>query len=343
MNKINYYLRNTKFVSDFYKIRKTNKYKIIVLTIIFLLFILLFLVLLFINPFNPKQTIITSTQKVIETNLLPLCVGIISGIALSTSGCAMQGITRNSLAGPTTLGFLPIATLGLFVVQILHLQTQTYLLYIFSFLFSLIALLINFLSMSNNQSNANNYKMILIGLVFGALITSVNAILASKFVSITESVKLWLGTTNITYFLGNFKWEKFIYSAPLIVISFFVVMINAKKLNIIESDPILAKSLGINLKKIYWIIGIASIILTIASINLIGSVVIIGIVMPHLARGLLNSKNYNLVIPVSSIMTSSILMIALYINNVYQFGLNLYAVIISTPIFLYLIFFRKKR
>lgn len=342
MNKLNFQIRNTKFALAVSKARKTKAYKIIVGAIILFVFIIAFLTMLFINPNKPSTTILNNPQLVIQLNLLPMLVGLVSGIALASAGCAMQGITRNSLAGPTTLGFMPIATMGLFVVKAIGLEKQTYMLYIFAFGFSLIGLFINYIGIRNSFKSGANFKIILVGLIFGALITSLNAILVAYLPQINESVQLWLGSTSITYNLGNFRWEKFIYSAPLILVAFLVVMSCSKKLNIIESDVNLAITLGININRLYWILGIASVVLTIAAINLVGSVVIIGIVMPHLVRYLLNTRDYHQVTFYSSIMTGMVLMIAMYINTTYNLGLNLYAVLISAPIFLYLIFFRGK-
>lgn len=336
-----YKLKNKKFIDNYLYFKKTKKYKIIVLSIIFLLFFSAFFSMLFIDVLNPKNNILTSPLYVINKNSLPLLVGIFSGIALSTAGCAMQGITRNSLAGPTTLGFLPIATLGIFVVHAIGMSNKTFLLYITSFLFSILALIINFISF--RKGNSKTTKIILVGIVFGSLITSVNGILASKFIAINSSVQMWLGSTGLTYYLGNQRWEKFFYSSILIFIGFIIIQFNSKKLNIYESDPSLAISLGINVNKLYWIISIASILLSIASINLVGSIVIIGIVIPHLTRYLLSTKNYYLIIPISGIITGLIISFSIYMNALYDVGTNFYSSIISAPIFIYLIFFRKSK
>ena len=87
--------------------------------------------------------------------------------------------------------------------------------------------------------------------------------------------------------------------------------------------------------------GIASVLLTISAVNLVGSLVIIGIVIPHLTRMILGTKNYYMVTPVSGILTGTIIMIAMYINSIAGLGLNLYAVIISVPIFIYMIMKRN--
>lgn len=248
-------------------------------------------------------------------------------------------MSRNSLAGPTTLGFIPIATLGIFVVEVANLTKYTYLFYLFAFLFSLIALFVNFISIKYDK---DSYKLVLVGLIFGAFISSLTAILQSYFSLSFGNVNIWIGQTQINYFLGSFKYERLIYSSIITLIGFVLVITHSKKLNIIESNLTLAMSLGINVRKVYWIMGLASILLTISAVNLIGSLVIIGIVMPHLARLILGTRNYYIVTPVSGFLTGTTIMIAMYINAIYNFGLNLYAVIVALPIFVYMMFVRKK-
>ncbi|MEG2232733.1 MAG: iron chelate uptake ABC transporter family permease subunit [Bacilli bacterium] len=47
---------------------------------------------------------------------------------------------------------------------------------------------------------------------------------------------------------------------------------------------------------------------TSSSVLLIGSVVIIGIVMPHLTRIILKTRNYKLVTPISGLLSSIVIM-----------------------------------
>lgn len=339
MNRLIYKIEQSKFIKWNKKIRKTNKYKVIAIAIIFLIFVSIFIGLLCSYPYSSNTNIFNDPYKVIDKNLLPLLVGFLSGFSLSVAGCAMQGVLRNSLAGPTTLGFIPIATLGIFVVEVANLTKYTYLFYLFAFLFSLIALFVNFISIKYDK---DSYKLVLVGLIFGAFISSLTAILQSYFSLSFGNVNIWIGQTQINYFLGSFKYERLIYSSIITFIGFVLVITHSKKLNIIESNLTLAMSLGINVRKVYWIMGLASILLTISAVNLIGSLVIIGIVMPHLARLILGTRNYYIVTPVSGFLTGTTIMIAMYINAIYNFGLNLYAVIVALPIFVYMMFVRKK-
>lgn len=338
MKELKYQLYKKTFIAKINQTRKTKKYKILIFSFLFIISICSFLTMLFINPYNPKETIINSPQVVLNENLLFLLVGLVSGFGLSVAGASMQGITRNPLSGPTTLGFIPIASLGILVIDITRIKGQTYLYYIIPIVFSLLALLINFISL---RSNSKSYKVVLIGLIFGAFITGISSILASIYKLNFEIVNIWIGQSNFSYTSGNFKWEKFIYSSILIFLAFGVILAYSKKINIIENNVTLAKSLGINIKKIYWIIGLCSVVITVSVINLIGTIVLIGIIIPHLTRYLLNTKNYYIITPMSGFLCGNIISMSMYINKIYGYGINLYTVVLSVPLFIYLIFFRK--
>lgn len=338
MKNLIYKIEQTKFINKIRSARTTWKYKLAIIIAAVLIFFSIFIGLLLKYPFNNTTNIFNDPFRVIDTNLLPLLVGFVSGFALSVAGSAMQGVSRNSLAGPTTLGFMPVATLGIFLVQVLDLKNITIMFYLFSFIASFIALGVNFLTI---RKNSNGYKMVLVGLIFGAFISSFTAIIQTLFTTQFEVVNIWIGQTQLNYFLGSFKYERLIYSTVFTLIGFVLVIVYSKKLNIIENNLTLALSLGINVKRVYWIMGIASVLLTISAVNLVGSLVIIGIVIPHLTRMILGTKNYYMVTPVSGILTGTIIMIAMYINSIAGLGLNLYAVIISVPIFIYMIMKRN--
>lgn len=339
MNKLIFKIEQTKFLNKIKNARTSWKYKLTIIIVTLLIFFSIFIALLLKYPFSGSTNIFNDPKKVIDTNLLPLLVGFVSGFSLSVAGCAMQGVSRNSLSGPTTLGFMPIATLGIFVVQVLNLKNITFLFYLFAFITSFIALAVNFLTI---RKDSNSYKTVLVGLIFGAFVSSLIAILQTFFTTQFEVVNIWIGQTQLNYYLGSFKYERLIYSTIFTFIGFMLIIFYSKKLNIIENNLTLALSLGINIKVVYWIMGIASVLLTISAVNLVGSLVIIGIVIPHLTRMILGTKNYYMVTPMSGLITGTIVMIAMYVHSILGLGLNIYAVIISVPIFIYMILKRNK-
>lgn len=327
MTQFLYNLKAKKFLEVQYK----KKINISLYIFLGLFWLLLFFLFLFHNSYN-----FIPIDEVQSQTLLKTLVACFAGFGLSAAGASMQGITRNDLAGPTTLGLLPAATLGLIIYQLIGFN-GTYLIFIFGIVISFLVILINFISLKIKSYESNNYKSILIGFILGAGISSINVIISSVNPNVQEQIVAWLGSTTLGY-----TWEKFIYSAPLITIGIAILMFMTKKINIIEEDLSLASSLGIKIKRVYWIVASAMILITVSSVVLIGSVVIIGIVMPHLIRFIFRTRNYKVVIPMSGIITSMVLMFSIWMNTRYTIGLNLFAVVISTPLFLYLIFKRKK-
>ncbi|MEF9984781.1 MAG: iron chelate uptake ABC transporter family permease subunit [Malacoplasma sp.] len=320
--------KNKKFAH--LDLSRKNKNIILIGTILILFFILFFIFI-----FNNSYSFIPASQ-VVDQTLLRVLVSVFAGFALSVAGASMQGITRNYLSGPTTLGLLPAVTLGSIVFQAFNLH-GTYLIFIISILFSFVVMAINFISSKINYKDNNNFKPILVGLILGASISSVNIIIASTNSNINEQIISWLGSTT-----QGFSWDRFIYAGPLIIIGIFILLLMSSRLNIIEESPLLAKSLGINMNRTYWIVGIGTILVTSSSVLLIGSVVIIGIVMPHLTRIILKTRNYKLVTPISGLLSSIVIMFGMWINIRFTLGLNLFAVIVSLPVFLYMFLGNKK-
>lgn len=327
MNEFIIKFKNQKFIKINFNRKRTNK---ILIGLIISLFIFLFFIFIFNNSYN-----FIPSNKVLDETLLRVLVSVFAGFSLAIAGASMQGVTRNYLSGPTTLGLLPAVTLGSIIFQISNLNS-TYLVFIISIVFSFLVMAINFVSLKINYKDSNNFKPILIGLILGATISSVNIIIASTNNNINEQIINWIGSTT-----QNFSWNRFIFAAPLIGIGILILTSMSSRLNIIEENSALARSLGININSTYWIVGIGTILVTTSSVLLIGSVVIIGIVMPHITRFIFRSRNYKLIMPMSGLLSAIVIMFGMWINIRFTVGLNLFAVLLCLPTFLYL-FLRKK-
>lgn len=326
-NELQQKIKLENFKKKFVNYTNTSKYKVLCLLTTFLLFISFYFFTIIFNGIsfetNPDNWL--KYQSLIRTSS-----AAIVGFGLAVAGCGMQGVTRNDLSGPTTMGLLPAATFGIMVSQALGLN-QVYSIFIFGILFCSIVLLINFMTTKIKGYKSNNFKTILVGLILGALLTSLGILLKTIFPIITESIVMWIGSTSSTY-----TWERFSYAAPSILIGIFLIVLVQNKLNIIEKDVSLAISLGINIKLVYWIVGVACILISISSILLLGSVVIIGIVIPHICRMLLKTRDYKWLIPTSGFLTAFILEFAMLMNVMFQLGITLFTVVIFVPIFIFL-------
>lgn len=324
-------LNYKKFFSVPYK--SMNIYRSVCTTIFLLIFISLYVFTLFFTGISFK----TNISDWIEYNtLLRTTSALLVGFGLAVAGCGMQGVTRNELSGPTTLGLLPAASLGIIIAEAFKLK-EIYYVFIFGFIISFIAIGINFISLKIRAYNTNNFKSVLIGLILGALLSSIALIITTIFPYISEKVNFWIGSTST----NNYTWERFSYAAPFIVLGSIMIFSMQNKLNIIEKDISIAITLGINVKMVYWVIGTATILISISSVLLLGSIAIIGIVIPHVCRMLLKTKDYRWIMSVSGLMSATILMFAVLMDVMFQFGISLFTVITFVPIFI-LIMFKKK-
>lgn len=330
LEKENY--KNINWKKKFVNYTNTPNYRVICLLTIFLLFLFFYFFTVIFNGI----TFETDPNNWIKyQSLLRASSSAIVGFGLAVAGCGMQGVTRNDLSGPTTMGLLPAATFGIMVSQAIGLS-QVYSIYLFGIGFCFLILLINFATTKITGYNSNNFKTILVGLILGSLLTSLGILLKIIFPLITESIVMWIGGTS-----SNYTWERFYYAAPSILVGIFLIILVQNKLNIIEKDVSLAISLGINIKLVYWIVGIACVLISISSILLLGSVVVIGIVIPHICRMILRTRDYRWLIPTSGFLTAFILEFATLMNVMFQLGITLFTVVIFVPIFI-LLAIRKK-
>ncbi|MGL4617034.1 MAG: iron ABC transporter permease [Mycoplasmoidaceae bacterium] len=318
-------MKQNKNRFTFYKTLFNYK-KIIFLTAIVVSFITVFFICLFNNGLS-----FISPKDILNETLLKTLVGFSAGFSLAASGAAMQSVTRNELAGPTTLGFLPAASFGIILYKIMDFPSIP-LLILFAFVFALFILAVNFFVCKINKNDVKGYRVILIGVIIGALFSSVSIVLNTVIPKLNESLIPWLGQVSIDY-----NWEKASYTFPAMIIGVMIIMSISKKLNIVEKDPFLAKSLGINVDHIYWTSGIASVLITVSSVILVGSIAMIGIIVPHLIRMLFRTRNYSLITPLSGLLCGTITMVALMINSRWSVGPNLFATVLSAPVFVFLI------
>lgn len=212
---------------------------------------------------------------------------LVCGAGLVCSGFSLQSTTRNGLAGPSTLGIFPLAALGNILSQLITKSfSNIFIGYVFGIIFSLFALGINFLFIRISP-HKKTFKPIIFGFSLGAIITAVNILIANFNSSIVASPIQLLGSIGVYNSI-----ERFYIGTPIVFISTIILLCYAKKIQILDTDHYLAKSLGIDVNKVFWITSTCSIFIAISTTFLIGGLSLIAIVMPHLVRLLFKRTNY---------------------------------------------------
>jgi len=220
-----------------------------------------------------------------------LILAISVGGALSLSGTILQGIYRNPLVEPYTLGISGGAALGIAIAIVFGIDSVSYMvLPVFGFIGAIVTLfLVYFLSIRKGGLSINS--MLLIGVMVSFVASSAMMFLMS--ISTTDNIQrivFWvmgsLDESNILLIRIAF----FTAVSGLILTTFFAQPLNALRLGEVK-----AKHLGINTNVTIKLLFLVASLLTGVAVSVAGVIGFVGLVIPHLVR-LIIGNDYRIII-----------------------------------------------
>lgn len=230
------------------------------------------------------------------------------GAALSLAGAAFQGLLRNPLADPYTIGVSSGASLG--AVSVLYFQITlsflgSYTLPVIAILSGLFTMLIVFAVTHFSNRKLSIETIILAGIIVSSFIGAV--------ISLVISLSSQEDTRQILYWLmGNIGmrgWSHVKLIVPFFIIGAFLLIVRSRELNAFALGEESAEHIGVNVQrgKIYILIGAS--LLTGAAVSVSGSIGFVGLVIPHFIR-LLIGPNHRHVLPLSMLVGGGYLILA---------------------------------
>lgn len=239
--------------------------------------------------FSDKTSIEYMVMTKIRIPRLLLAIGV--GGALSLSGAILQGIYRNPLVEPYTLGISGGAALGVAIAIVFGLNTFSFLsLPLFGFMGALVTLfVVYFLSVKRGGLSINS--MLLIGVMVSFVASSAMMFLMS--ITTTDNLQgiiFWvMGSLDES---NNMLISIAFYSslAGLILTYFFAQPLNALRLGEVK-----AKHLGINTNITVKLLFFVASLLTGIAVSVAGVIGFVGLVIPHLVR-LVIGNDYRILI-----------------------------------------------
>ena len=232
-----------------------------------------------------------------------LILSISVGGALSLSGAILQGIYRNPLVEPYTLGISGGAALGIAIAIVFGIQTLSYLvLPVFGFIGAIVTLfLVYFLSIRKGGLSINS--MLLIGVMVSFVASSAMMFLMSITTTDNiQSIVFWvMGSLDESNVL-LIKIAFYTAVSGLILTTFF-----ARSLNALRLGEVKAKHLGINTNITIKLLFLVASLLTGVAVSVAGVIGFVGLVIPHLVR-LIIGNDYRIII-VSSFLGGAIFLI----------------------------------
>jgi len=287
----------------------------------------------------PLNVTVSDKVKVIvwDIRLPRIVLGVLAGAGLAFSGTAMQGIMRNPLVSPYTIGIASAAAFGASVAIILGaglIGSGKYIVITNAFIFALLnAVLVYGLA---RMRGMRSETLILAGIALMYLFSACTSVL--QYIATEEelhAVVHWLFGS-----LTGASWENIRVLLPVLVVCFLPLMKYSWDLNAMLAGDETAASLGVNVERVRTIILIFSTLPAATIICFTGIIGFVGLVAPHITRMLIGA-DHRFLLPFSSILGALLLLGADTVGRTaFQptvIPVGIVVSFIGVPFFLYLI------
>ena len=280
------------------------------------------------------QTWQAREQAVVLNVRLPrVAAAALVGAALSTAGCAYQGMFRNPMVSPDLLGASTGAGFGAALGILLGLSyglTTT-----LSFAFGLLAVILAYL-ISRVSRIQPTLAMVLAGVMISSLFTSG-----------TSFIKLVADTTDqlpaITYWLmgslTSVKARDVRFAFWPVAIGLIPLWLLRWRVNLLTVSEAEARSMGVDTARLRVAVVLCATLMTAGSVAISGMIGWVGLVIPHFGR-MIFGQDYRRLIPASSLLGAVFLMVVDNLARTIttsEVPLGILTSFVGAPVFLYLI------
>ncbi|MEK4082906.1 iron ABC transporter permease [Psychrobacillus sp. FSL K6-1415] len=265
------------------------------------------------------------------------------GASLAIAGAAFQGLLKNPLADPYTLGVSSGASVGavatlFFGISVPFLGIFT--LPVFSMIGALVTMLLVITFAKLVDRSMKMETIILTGIIFSSFLGSVISLMIALTGEELRQIIGWL--------LGSVSmrgWSFVQMALPFVVIGTILLWLNRRELNAMLFGEERAQHLGVNVKKRKMMILIGGSMLTGTAVAVSGTIGFVGLVVPHMTRLLFGSDNRH-VLPLSFINGAALLIICDLMSRTIisptELPIGVITAFIGAPVFAF-IFFRQRK
>ena len=260
---------------------------------------------------------------------------LLVGISLPISGFLMQELFKNPLADPSVLGITSMASLGvgvvIFLFSIIGLDqylNNPWITIIASFLGAITALLIVIVFSFRVKSAAS---LVILGFMISGLSGALIGMM--QYFAPSDKIKAFL----IWGFgsLSGLSWQQISIFALFVLSGIIVSLFSLRGITALLLGERYAQSLGINIKKLRFIILIATALLTASATAFAGPIGFIGLAIPHICRTLLKTGDMRVLY--RWIFVSGIFFMLLFsiLTEIFPFGtlpINIITALFGSPI-----------
>ncbi|PZE20378.1 FecCD family ABC transporter permease [Paenibacillus xerothermodurans] len=237
-----------------------------------------------------------ATEQIIWRVRLPrVLLGLLVGAALGVAGTAFQGVLRNPLADPFTLGVSSGAAVGaafliLFGLQFALFGAWTIPIVAFTTgAMSLVAVLL----LARTNGKLKMETVLLSGVVMHSFLGSFISLMVASSKGVVNEIVFWM--------MGSLSLRGWTYSLvllPYLAVGVVVLLTFGRAMNLFALGESQAAHLGVRVERTKLVVLTAATLITAAAVSVSGVVAFVGLIVPHLLR-ILMGPDYRLLLPLS--------------------------------------------
>ena len=258
--------------------------------------------------------------------------GILAGTNLALAGCILQGILRNPLADPGIIGVTAGAGLFAMAVMIILPEMSNFV-PLSAFAGAMLAVGIVFAL--SWERGVQPLRMILAGVAVAAFFGGAQTALMVFYSDRIQSAISWLA--------GGFQGASWLHVSmilPYTLLGVAAVFFISRWLNALQLGEDTARSIGIPVEKIRFLLLILAALLAASAVSVAGMLGFVGLVVPHMVR-LVTGSDFDYLLPCSAIwgaafvsLTDSAARLAL---SPVEVPVGVFMSFLGAPFFLYLL------
>ncbi|WP_456277014.1 FecCD family ABC transporter permease [Bacillus sp. AK128] len=319
--------------------------KVLMLLISLVIFCLAFILSLSLGqtpiPFHTTLNAIfhydeTVTEHVIVTTsrLSRAVIAAVIGSSLAIAGALMQALTRNPLAAPDIFG-INSGALFFIVLSATFFSVESLSGYMWiGFLGAGVAGVLVYFLGSLGRDGLSPIKIVLAGAAITALFVSFTQGLLVIDEQGIQSILFWLAGS-----VAGRDMDMLLPVLPFMLTATFIALFLGRSINVLLTGEDIAKSLGQRTVLLKLMIGIVVIFLAGGSVAVAGSIGFIGLMVPHMVRGV-TGPDYRWLIPFSAITGGTLLLLADIVARLVimprEIPIGVMTAVIGTPFFIYI-------
>lgn len=288
------------------------------------------------------EEISRSTMNIIWNLRIPrVILGALVGASLALAGTTFQGLLRNPLADPFTIGVssgaAAAATLAMLIRQLTGFN-MPHLIPLSAFAGAVLTLVFIY-NLAKIGGRIPVVTLLLSGVVVSSFLSAVISLMMVLAGENMQGIFFWLSGG-----LMSRSWHHLAFVIPYLLVGSIILYVYARDLNILLLGEESALSLGVNVEATKKLLLATASMVTAAAVSVSGMIGFVGLIVPHAVR-IITGPDHRVLLPASALSGAIFLIwadvLARTILAPQEIPVGIITAFLGAPFFIYLL--RQKK